>query len=301
MNNFLKEKIIIPSREMIKDDSNAKKFYVIPGILSIIFLSWILVYQTIYTYVKIFWNNSDQVLKIVLRFLETNLWKEVLIIWILFLIIYFVLTPIFEAWLIKYIDVKYKNPEDNLSKSEAFWQWLSKFLQIFKYNNIFSEFKILSILNAYLFVLRFTWIEYIKIISYIFLFFLIFWIIINILFVYAKYFLVIENKTVYESIWESTKLAILNPKNTIQLFFLIFVLNLRVIINFLIFLIFPIIVVLSITYISIKILLFLALGLIVTVFVFLILFLWYLTAVLDVFKVSLWYHAYLEWKKTLEK
>lgn len=286
---------------MIKDDSNAKKFYVIPGILSIIFLSWILVYQTIYTYVKIFWNNSDQVLKIVLRFLETNLWKEVLIIWILFLIIYFVLTPIFEAWLIKYIDVKYKNPEDNLSKSEAFWQWLSKFLQIFKYNNIFSEFKILSILNAYLFVLRFTWIEYIKIISYIFLFFLIFWIIINILFVYAKYFLVIENKTVYESIWESTKLAILNPKNTIQLFFLIFVLNLRVIINFLIFLIFPIIVVLSITYISIKILLFLALGLIVTVFVFLILFLWYLTAVLDVFKVSLWYHAYLEWKKTLEK
>lgn len=301
MNNFLKEKIIIPSREMIKDDSNAKKFYVIPGILSIIFLSWILVYQTIYTYVKIFWNNSDQVLKIVLRFLETNFWKEVLIIWILFLIIYFVLTPIFEAWLIKYIDVKYKNPEDNLSKSEAFWQWLSKFLQIFKYNNIFSEFKILSILNAYLFVLRFTWIEYIKIISYIFLFFLIFWIIINILFVYAKYFLVIENKTVYESIWESTKLAILNPKNTIQLFFLIFVLNLRVIINFLIFLIFPIIVVLSITYISIKILLFLALGLIVTVFVFLILFLWYLTAVLDVFKVSLWYHAYLEWKKTLEK
>lgn len=301
MNNFLKEKIIIPSREMIKDDSNAKKFYVIPGILSIIFLSWILVYQTIYTYVKIFWNNSDQVLKIVLRFLETNLWKEVLIIWILFLIIYFVLTPIFEAWLIKYIDVKYKNPEDNLSKSEAFWQWLSKFLQIFKYNNIFSEFKILSILNAYLFVLRFTWIEYIKIISYIFLFFLIFWIIINILFVYAKYFLVIENKTVYESIWESTKLAILNPKNTIQLFFLIFILNLRVIINFLIFLIFPIIVVLSITYISIKILLFLALGLIVTVFVFLILFLWYLTAVLDVFKVSLWYHAYLEWKKTLEK
>lgn len=301
MNNFLKEKIIIPSREMIKDDSNAKKFYVIPGILSIIFLSWILVYQTIYTYVKIFWNNSDQVLKIVLRFLETNLWKEVLIIWILFLIIYFVLTPIFEAWLIKYIDVKYKNPEDNLSKSEAFWQWLSKFLQIFKYNNIFSEFKILSILNAYLFVLRFTWIEYIKIISYIFLFFLIFWIIINILFVYAKYFLVIENKTVYESIWESTKLAILNPKNTIQLFFLIFVLNFRVIINFLIFLIFPVIVVLSITYISIKILLFLALGLIVTVFVFLILFLWYLTAVLDVFKVSLWYHAYLEWKKTLEK
>lgn len=297
----MKEKIILPSRNMVKEDATAKKFYVIPWILSIIFLTWILVYQSIYTYVKIIWHNSDKVLEVILWFLETKIWKETLILILIFLVIYFLLVPIFEAWLIKYIDVKYKNPENKLSKSEAFWQWLTKFLQIFEYNNIFSEFKILSILNWYLFVLRFTWVQYVKIITYIFLFLFVFWLIINILFVYSKYFLVIENKTVFESISASTRLTILNPKNTIQLFFLMFILNFRVIINFLIFLIFPVLIVLTITYISIKILLFLALFLLVIIFVFLIFFMWYITAVLDIFKVALWYHAYIYSKKTLEK
>jgi hypothetical protein len=30
MNNFLKDKIIVPAWDMIKDDSTAKKFYFIP-------------------------------------------------------------------------------------------------------------------------------------------------------------------------------------------------------------------------------------------------------------------------------
>jgi len=95
--------------------------------------------------VKIIWNNQDVVLKTILRFLETDLWIKALIAGIIFLILYFLLTPIFEAGLVKYIDVKYKWWE--ISKSEAFWQGLYRFLQVFEYNNIFSEFKILSILN----------------------------------------------------------------------------------------------------------------------------------------------------------
>lgn len=286
---------------MVKDDSNAKKFYLIPGVLSIIFLTWILVYQSIYTYVKIIWNNEDKIFETILNFLETWFWRNALIIIIIFLLLYFILMPIFEGWLIKYIHVKNNNPENYLSKSEAFWQWMSKFLQIFEYNNIFSEFKILSILNAYLFVLRFTWIEYIKFITYIFWFFFLFWLVINILFSYSKYFLILENKNVFQSIWDSTKLAILNPKITIQLYFLIFILNLRVIINFLFFLIFPIVIVSAFTYISIKFILLITIVITTILFVWIILFLWYVTAVLDIFKISLWYHAYLHSKKTLEK
>ncbi|PZM85556.1 hypothetical protein DLH72_02080 [Candidatus Gracilibacteria bacterium] len=298
MNNYLKDKIIIPAWDMIKDDSNAKKFYFIPGTLSIIFLTGILVYQTIYTYVKIIGNNQDKVLKTILRFLETDLGKEVLIAGIIFLVFYFLLTPIFEAGLVKYIHIKYKGGD--ISKSEAFGQGLYKFLQTFEYNNMFSEFKLLSILNGYLFVIRFTGIEYIKIVSYIFLFLLVFGIIINILFSYAKFFLILEDKNVFQAVGESTKLTILNPKTTIKLFFLIFALNLRVIINFLVFLIFPIIIVSAITYISMKFLLFVTVLVTIVLFVIIILFMGYLTAVLDVFKVSLWYHAYDYGKKKME-
>lgn len=294
MNNFLKEKIIIPSWDMIKDDSNAKSFYFIPWILSIIFLTVILVYQTIYTYVEIFWKK-DIVLKKILTILETKIWIEILIILWIFLFWYFILVPIFDAWLIKYVDRKFKN--NPLTKSEAFWQWIYKFLQIFEYSNFFSPFKILSILNAYLFIIRLIWIEYLKITSYVFLIILLFGLLINILFSYTKFFIILEDKKIFEGIWESIKLSILNPKITIKLFFIIFILNLRVIFNFIIFLIFPILIVSALTYISIKFLLIITIIILSIIFLWLIIFLWYLTAVLEIFNISLWYHAYIHWKE----
>lgn len=50
----VRENIIIPAWKIIKDDSKVKKFYIIPGVLSIIFLSGLLAYQAIYTYVQFF-------------------------------------------------------------------------------------------------------------------------------------------------------------------------------------------------------------------------------------------------------
>lgn len=298
MNNFLKENIVMKAWDMIKEDSNIKKFYFIPGLLSIIFLTTILVYQTIYTYVVIFWKK-DLVLEKMLWLFKTEFWFEALIILIIFLISYFILVPIFDAWIIKYIERKYKN--EPISKSEAFWQWIYKFLPIFEYNNVFSPFKVLSILNAYLFIIRLVWIEYLKIVSYIFLIIFIFWIIINILFSYTRFFIVLENKRVFQAIWESTKLSILNPKTTINLFFIIFFLNLRVVINFLIFLTFPILMVSAITYISMNFLLFITLLVLWVIFIWLIIFVWYLSAVLEVFNVSLRYHAYVYGKENSSK
>ena len=45
-----KDDIIFPAWNLIKDDGKVKKMYFLPWILSIIFLSALLVYQTIYTY-----------------------------------------------------------------------------------------------------------------------------------------------------------------------------------------------------------------------------------------------------------
>jgi len=298
MDNDLKEKIILPARKIIKEDSKIKKFYLFPWLLSIIFLTFLLVYQAIYTYVVIFWNK-DETLKRLLSFFESDYALEVIIIWIIFLIIYFILTPIFEWWLIKYIH--FKNKWTPIWSSEAFWQGLYKFLPLFEYNNIFSEFKIISILNFYLFSIRFIGIEFIMIINYIFLIIFVVWLVLNILFVYSKYAIVINNKNVFESIWVSSKIAILNLKKTTKLYFLIFFLNLRVIINFIIFLFFPIMIIVTIWLITTKFLLFIAITILSLIFLWLILALWYLTAVLEVFKTSLWYYAYEDWKKYLEE
>ena len=152
-----------------------------------------------------------------------------------------------------------------------------------------------------MFVIRFVWVEYIRITNYVFLVIFVFWLFLNIVFAYSKFFLVLENKNVFQSVWESMKLAVLNPKNTVKLFFLIFILNLRVILNFVVFLLFPILIVSAITYISMQFLLYITLIWVSIVFVIAVLIIWYLTAVLDVFKVSLWYHAYVYWKKNSEK
>ncbi len=290
MNNELKDKVVLPARKIIKEDIKIKKFYLLPWLLSIIFLTWLLVYQVIYTYVEIFWNNKDQVLKIILKFLESDYWFEILLIWFIFIIIYIFMTPIFEWGLIKYIDCK--NKWENICSIDALWQWLYKFLPLFKFNNTFSEFKIMSILNFYLFILRFIWLEYIKVLSYIFIVIFIIWFIINILLVYAKYFIVLWNKGVFESISLSSKIAILNINNTTKLYFLMLWLNVRVILNFIIFLFFPIAVVVAIWIISSQFLLILTISILSIIFIILIIIVWYLTAVLEVFKTSIWYYAY---------
>lgn len=297
MGKLLKENIIIPAWDIIKDDTKIKKFYIIPWLLWILFLTVLLVYQSIYTYVVVFWKK-EEALEIILNFFHSNYAFETIIISIIFIIIYFFLTPIFEWWLIKYISLK--NTENELSSSEAFWQWLYNFFPLFEYNNIFSEFKIISILNWYLFIIRFIWVEYISQISYIFIVVLFLWIILNILFSYSKYVIILDKKSVFEAIWISSKITILNLKRTIKLYFLMLFLNMRVIFNFIIFLSFPIIIVVAIWLITTKIFLFVAITILTILFIVFISALWYLTAVLEVFKTSIWYFAYVEWKKRLD-
>ena len=64
---------------------------------------------------------------------------------------------------------------------------------------------------------------------------------------------------------------------------------------------FPIISVSLIWFITSKLFLTITLFLLATIFIILILILWYLTAVLDVFKTSIWYFAYIKWKEKLKE
>jgi hypothetical protein len=49
-NNLDNERIILPAWKLVSNDSKIKKFYLFPSLLSTIFLTALLVYQSIYTY-----------------------------------------------------------------------------------------------------------------------------------------------------------------------------------------------------------------------------------------------------------
>jgi len=291
-----KNDIILPAWELIKDDSKVKKMYFFPWILSIIFLSALLAYQTIYTFTVLSGKKEEVLLKI-LNFVHSTYITEFLIWAVIFIILYILIIPIFEGALIRYIAKKDINSEAEVSESLSVW--LYKFLPIFEYDNLFSEFKFLSIVNWYLFFLRFFEFHYISIISNIFIWLFLFSVIINILFAYSKYIIILENESVFSSIWKSTKIALMNLKNTFKLYFLMFILNIRVIFNFILFLIFPIFVVFIIWLVSTQILKTLTLIILWLIFLFFLLFLWYLAWVLEALKTAIWYYAYKKWKERL--
>lgn len=298
MNNLLKDKIILPGWNIIKDNTSLKKYYLFPWLLSIIFLTFLLVYQSIYTYVEII-GKKEEALVLILNFFHSDYVIEIAIAAAIFLIVYFFTLPIFEWWLIHYVD--HKNQELEITGSEAFWMWMYKFFPIFEYNNIFSQFKFISILNAFLFVIRFIWVKYLDILSIIFFILFLLSIIVNILFVYSKYFIVLENEKVFAAVWKSSKLAILNFSSTAKLYLLVFILNVRVIINFAIFLFFPILISWAVIFFSSQLFLYITLWILSILFIIAIYILWYLTAVLEVFKTALWYFAYKEGKEKLKK
>lgn len=76
MTQHLKDNIIQKAWDIVQEDSKIKKFYFIPGLISIIFLTFILAYQTIYTYV-VFFNQQDQALNIILNVVHSVYIKEV--------------------------------------------------------------------------------------------------------------------------------------------------------------------------------------------------------------------------------
>ena len=289
--------ILLPAWEMTRDDVKIKNIYFFPWLLSIIFLSVLLVYQSIYTYVVVF-NKKEKALELVLDFFHSEYITETLIAAIIFFFFYILILPVFEGALIRYIAKK------DVEKEACSWDclsvWIYKFLPLFKYSNLFSEFKFISVINAYLFIIRFMEGRHIKEISYMFLALFLFSIIINILISYSKFIIVLENKWVFPAVSKSIKLAIINLVPTIKIYFFMFFLNIRVIINFFVFLTFPVLIVLTIWFITTQIYLTIAITILSSLFLVVILFLWYLAWTLEVFKNSIWYFAYKQANEKLK-
>ncbi len=295
----MNKEIIIKAWDLVNNDTKIKKFYFIPGLISIIFLMIILVYQVIYTYVELF-HQQDKALSIILNIFHSGYFTEILIIWGIFLLFYIMIIPIFEGSLIWYISKK-ETLDIQVSLSDSISNGIYRFLPLFEYGNIFSQFKFLSMVNIYLFCLRFLWTEYMMFLNYIFIFLLIVSTIINILFVYCRFEIVLNNKKALESLSWSVKISILTLATTTKLYFFLFLVNIRVIVNFIVFLFFPIVIASAVTYITTKVYLLIAVFTLSIIFVILIGILWYLGWVFEVLKTSIRYNAYKEGRKKLDE
>lgn len=295
--NF-QSKIILPALQLIKHDGKVKKFYFLPGMLSILFMSLLLVYQSIYTYVEILWKK-EEALEIILNFLHSQYAIEVIITTIICIISYIVIVPIFEWWLIRYIDEKVSG--NTVSMSDSFWFGVFRFYPMFEYNNIFSMFKFMSIVNALLFAIRFLWPEYIRYMFITFCVAFVFSIVINTFVAYTKYEIVLQNKTVFQAIGISSKISLLSLKTTLRLYVLMFLMNIKVIINFFIFLLFPLLFIAAIGFITSTAFLTITIIILSILFIGFILLLGYMTTVLEVFTTAAWYFAYKEGREKLEK
>lgn len=295
MNNSFTKSILNPSLELIRNDYKIKKFYFFPGILSVIFISVLLVYQVVYTYSVLLWKK-DAVFDVLLNIFHSQYISQALIAAGIFVVCYIILIPIFEWGLIRYID---KASSWEASRSDSLWHGIMRFAPLFEFNNIFNMFKFMSIVNGFLFAIRFLGVEYISLLCMIFTIAFLFSIVLNILTAYARYEIVLENKWVFEAIGVSSQIALLNIKTTLKLYVLMFIMNIKVIFNFIIFLIFPLLSAFIIGFVSSQTFLTITFIVLWIIFMFLLLILWYMAAVLEVFTTSIWYNAYLEWKKKL--
>jgi hypothetical protein len=73
-----KNDIVIPAWEVIKNDYKVKRFYFFPGLLSIISLTTILLYQSIYTYIVIF-HKKEKALELILQFFHSDYFIEFIV------------------------------------------------------------------------------------------------------------------------------------------------------------------------------------------------------------------------------
>jgi len=90
------------------------------------------------------------------------------------------------------------------------------------------------------------------------------------LFAYARFEIVLNNKKALESISESIKISILNLATTTKIYFFMFLVNIRIIINFLVFLFFPFLIASAVTFITTKTILIITVFLLSIIFIALI-------------------------------
>ncbi len=293
--------ILAPALDLIKIDNKLKRFYFLPGLLSVVFMSFLLTYQIAYTYIVLLqkeWMVFEYILNLVHH---TGYLSVILITVCVFVMLYIVANPVFEWALIRYIGTRDIKGPENASRSDALWLGFVRFYPLFEFNSIAGLFKFVSIFNGFLFSLRFLGLQYVVPLAIFFLIAFLFSCIINIFIAYARYEIILENQGVFPAIGVSSQIALLNLRNTLRIYLYMFFMNIKVFINFIIVMIFPIIGAGVAGFITSQVFSVIIITILILLFIFIIALLWYTTWVLNIFSTGIWYYSYKEGKKRLKE
>lgn len=223
----MNEEILIKSyHDMIEDNKLIRLATITTIIHSIIFVLYIL-YQTYFVVHSLEWTSMW--MENIQRYLQFLFgWNEFTIIFISVIIIlviwYFLLPPIAEASMIYYINSKEKSGTQSLTR------WFLKFFAMFEFDSLISLFSFFMFFVA----ISRVWVmgigdnPFILAIS-IMRFMII--IIVSILFPYTKFFIVLENKSVTDSVKASMNMALNNINITLRFVWISYLLYLRFFLN----------------------------------------------------------------------
>lgn len=256
--------------------------------LTTIFHSLILVlyilFQTHFVITNLSHTNINIDLQTYWNLLFWHSWVTIIfvIIGLILIIWYFFLPPIAEWALIHYVASK------NKSWTSSLWKWFLKFFPLFEFHWLISLFN---------FLVFFVAISRLYVIWILFNFFVMSIVIIRLLFIiwvwlllpYAKFFIVIHNQWVYESIKDSISMAFENFRLTLKFFLISYFLYLRFLINIILIIWLPLIIM----YIAIKFgLEDNATYLIYSVLWIMIILTAYINWIIEAFFVSFWYKVF---------
>jgi len=295
----MKHNIVIPSYELAHNATLIKKFNFFPSLLSTLYLSVIVLYQTAFSYIYIF-QKKDEFFSVIINIAHQAYFIEV-IIWVaIWFLLYILIQPIAEWWMAQLIDAYSKKEASRYKTSHWVTQWLLNFLPLFEYHNFMWLFRLLSIITFYFLLLRIFWQDYAFIISIIAFCYILFSIVINLFFAYAKFFIIFEKKHVFEAISLSTRMSLNNIEITWKLYYTLFLVYIRVILTIIIFIVFPLIFSTLFAYVTTQLFFWVWVTVLAVIFWGFLIFITHLNSVLEIFVESLWYNAYIENRKDFD-
>ena len=168
----------------------------------------------------------------------------IIILIALILVGYFITPPVFKGTLITALH-NIKNDQPLKGSMEV---GIRNFFPIFEFSLLTGAFSITTLLTEANFILRW-WGEKVLLVALTFLLFIaMVGLIINFLFTYTEYFIVLQKKPLIRSIMDSSILVVANLRKTILVFVLMLLIGARIILNVLLVLLIPMLVVFLMTY-----------------------------------------------------
>jgi hypothetical protein len=248
----------------------------------------------------IFSNESEEVsvfktvIDVVLNFIKDHVsWTvPIIITTVIVAICYFIFPTLFKAAAIQVIAREKNNQKVGIIKGLRYG--LLRFLPLFEYHLLLRTFAFFSILLEMSFVVRNLGSGLFLVLLPIFILMLIVGLILNLLFIYTDFFIIIDGLEVMKSIRKSSRLVVMNWRHTFLVTMLMLIIGIRIILQAVFVFLIPALFILVSSYFAI--LLTEATSLIIGGIIGILAFITasYLNAIVDIFSYAVWTYTFLD-------